>query len=138
MRICTKCKKEKSLACFYKDYKNKTDGRRSVCKGCYYKINPAYSKEYNQKNKKKKEHSTRNSRYKLTYGITIDEYETLLKQQNNLCAICKKGCSTGRRLSVDHCHETNKVRGLLCFHCNMSLGWLEKFRKDWAKYLTHE
>lgn len=62
------------------------------------------------------------------YGITQDEYEQLESGQEFKCAICKQPemrmykdvlC----RLVVDHDHETNKVRGLLCYACNLMLGY---------------
>lgn len=65
------------------------------------------------------------------YKIYSDTYDSLLKSQNNCCAICKKPeiSKTNNRsnlsLSVDHCHTTNKVRGLLCGKCNMALGLLD-------------
>jgi dCMP deaminase len=64
---------------------------------------------------------------KRTYGITLDEYNTLLKRQNGVCAICKRLPPTGfkRRLSVDHDHATNRVRGLLCDNCNSGIGLLK-------------
>ena len=55
--------------------------------------------------------------------ITIEEYEQRLQEQNNVCAICKTPTTKlTRLLDVDHCHETGKVRGLLCMHCNRGLG----------------
>lgn len=59
---------------------------------------------------------------KHSFGITIDEYERLLVSQNGLCAICRKRCVTGKRLSVDHDHSTGKIRGLLCMKCNSMIG----------------
>lgn len=66
---------------------------------------------------------------KKTYGITSDEYAKMLADQNEVCAICRKPEAlvhkkTGRlrALSVDHCHKSGKVRGLLCGHCNNGLG----------------
>lgn len=45
--------------------------------------------------------------------------EKLIKKHGNQCAICKKpGASFSKRLSVDHSHVNNKIRGLLCFRCN--------------------
>jgi len=58
------------------------------------------------------------------FGITVDEYHALLIKQNHVCAICGNPCSTRRWLSVDHDHETGKVRGLLCAKCNTGLGLL--------------
>lgn len=56
------------------------------------------------------------------YGLTIEEYNAILSQQSGVCAICLNECTTKRHLSVDHCHETNKNRGLLCKNCNIGLG----------------
>lgn len=68
------------------------------------------------------------------YGIEYEDYERLLKEQNHVCAICKKEETSLfwktpgkiKRLSVDHDHKTNKVRGLLCWKCNSVLGRLEE------------
>lgn len=59
------------------------------------------------------------------YGLTLEDYDVLLAEQNGVCAICKKKCATGKRLAVDHCHQTGAIRGLLCYRCNSHLGWLE-------------
>ena len=60
------------------------------------------------------------------YGITEKYYNTLLEGQRWRCAICRiyKHGTDGKRLAVDHCHETGKVRGLLCHMCNNALGLL--------------
>ena len=79
------------------------------------------------------------------YKMTLEQYEALLLQQNGRCAICRKFethqfNNITRRLSVDHCHETNQVRGLLCARCNMAIG---QFNDDWLllenalEYLTY-
>jgi len=57
------------------------------------------------------------------YGITLAEFETMNEAQNGLCAICDKQPNR-EFLDVDHCHETGKVRGLLCNKCNQALGLL--------------
>lgn len=63
---------------------------------------------------------------KRRYGITYEEYEILLTDQNFGCAICKGSHSNNKRTSgklfVDHCHTTGRVRGLLCSRCNHALG----------------
>lgn len=56
------------------------------------------------------------------YGLYPWQYDKMLKDQNNLCAICRLPEPSGRYLAVDHCHTTNKVRGLLCINCNNGLG----------------
>lgn len=61
-------------------------------------------------------------RYKR-YGITEEIYLILCQKQNNLCAICQMKLNSNKRKDhVDHCHETGRVRGILCHHCNLMLG----------------
>jgi hypothetical protein len=61
-----------------------------------------------------------------TYGITKEQYDAMLAEQDGKCAICRGG-NGGQRFHVDHNHLTAVVRGLLCFHCNQGLG---SFRDD--------
>lgn len=61
------------------------------------------------------------SRLRYNYGISPADYNKLLKEQNNSCAICGKPPEKVR-LAVDHNHANRRVRGLLCFHCNTILG----------------
>jgi hypothetical protein len=57
------------------------------------------------------------------FGITVVDYEAMLKKQRNRCAICRCKEPGGRGTwKIDHCHKTGKVRGLLCHHCNFGLG----------------
>lgn len=64
------------------------------------------------------------------FGLTPEEFEKMLEDQDGLCGICaKKFNLTGpnhERPQIDHDHNTGRVRGLLCFKCNVSLGWYEK------------
>ncbi len=71
----------------------------------------------------------RDSKLRSAFGISIEEYEQRARDQNGVCAICR--CAETetrhgvvRRLCVDHDHATKKVRGLLCSHCNLALGYL--------------
>jgi hypothetical protein len=74
-------------------------------------LNPELTKE-----------KSRAAHLKIFFGITVAEYDLLFEKQGGVCAICKKVCSTGHALSVDHCHETGVIRGLLCRRCNRGIG----------------
>jgi hypothetical protein len=63
------------------------------------------------------------SNLKKFTGLTLEQFDEILKRQNGVCAICGKTEEiNGQRLSVDHCHTTGMVRGLLCFKCNFMIG----------------
>ena len=58
-----------------------------------------------------------------TYGITLEEYDAKLEEQGGVCEICGKPDEVeGRRMAIDHDHDTGAVRGLLCGTCNRGLG----------------
>lgn len=77
------------------------------------------------------------------YGISVEQYDEMLEQQNGVCRICgqppaKEGWKTVTRLHVDHDHETGKVRALLCNNCNRGLGYFQdsyELLKEAHKYL---
>ncbi|OBJ40282.1 hypothetical protein A5630_25360 [Mycolicibacterium mucogenicum] len=76
-----------------------------------------------------------------TYGINAEEYYAILEFQGGKCYICRRANGARKRLSVDHCHETGHVRGLLCGPCNRDVvGHLrdepEAFERG-AFYLRH-
>jgi hypothetical protein len=56
------------------------------------------------------------------FGLTIQQYDSMLESQNHVCAICLKAEPSGKKLAIDHCHSSGVVRGLLCGKCNKSLG----------------
>src|SRR5262249_33589337 len=76
--------------------------------------------EYRARKKVVSARSSRARRLKR-FGMSLLEYELRLASQNGACAICKK-TPKRRLLCIDHCHETGKVRGLLCTLCNAALG----------------
>lgn len=130
---CLKCGKLKSINQFYERPRKKF-GSEANCKDCCrrkkaenYQKNPEIMKKRQKEYTKAKPITVRANYLKNKFGITIEEYEKMLKKQNGACAICKKPettiCKgTLRRLSVDHCHKTGRIRGLLCNRCNTSLG----------------
>lgn len=71
---------------------------------------------------KNKEQSINKAMMK-NYGITLTEYNRMLKEQKDCCYICKIHKDTqSRRLHIDHNHKTGKVRALLCHYCNATIG----------------
>ncbi len=67
------------------------------------------------------------ARMMKVYGITLEEYFEMVDSHAGLCAICGRvGFQMGKNqkllLVIDHCHESGKVRGLLCHNCNRGLG----------------
>lgn len=112
-KICSKCNTSKPLVDFFKY----TAGyHSSCCKECSSSISKEYNKNVFRFSK---------------YGITKIEFEQLLVNQENKCAICKTNIN-GKHCHIDHCHSSNKVRGLLCDLCNKGLG---QFR-DSIEFLT--
>lgn len=56
------------------------------------------------------------------FGLTIEQYDALLEEQDDRCAICVSPYPGQRNWHVDHDHNIGKVRGLLCSACNTGLG----------------
>lgn len=70
------------------------------------------------------------------HGIGKEQYRVLLEAQNSCCAICGKHKSELKRvLAVDHSHETDIIRGLLCDRCNVDLGVYENRKEEFKRYL---
>ena len=57
----------------------------------------------------------------IKYGITADEYWQIYDYQGKRCYICERATGQRKKLSVDHCHDTGIVRGLLCTSCNRNV-----------------
>ncbi len=140
MKTCTECRVEKDLSDFYQR-KNKNGQyilRESACKICTAKkhrqrvsgwstekkeLNYQNQRKWEKNNAERHKRNVRKSDLKNKYGITIEYFENLLLEQDYLCKICnKEETSKTRILSVDHCHVTGKVRGLLCSFCNTGIG----------------
>jgi hypothetical protein len=54
-----------------------------------------------------------------SYGLTVADYDSMLERQDNACAVCER--SFTKTPLIDHCHQTGRVRGLLCARCNMAV-----------------
>jgi recombination endonuclease VII len=93
----------------------------------------AHKEEINERRRLKslaKRLADRWLRLRQVYGISKDEYETMVARQGGVCGICKR--PPVEPLLVDHCHATGKVRKLLCRKCNTVLG----FCRDDHRLLT--
>lgn len=99
---------------------------KGLCKSCY-------DARYGIRNKKSREQTTRgyrernpikvrNSQLKTMYGITLEDFDRMYKDQDGLCAICH----TREAKCVDHKHATKQVRQLLCKTCNQGIGLLRE------------
>ena len=141
-KTCLECKKSKSIEDF--DFQNKASGKRvGRCKTCRssenkirYQNNPtphrqraaarrALNPDGVRQEHKERYHAhpeaDRARKLKKQFGLSFEEYDRMYTDQRGVCKIC--GCQSGaKRLAVDHCHATGKVRGLLCGNCNTSLG----------------
>jgi hypothetical protein len=114
---CCTCKEELPASSFHKNNSTKT-GLANECKAC----KKVRAKNYYHSNTDK----WRDKHYSAAYNLSIEEYVLLLAKQEGKCAICK--CTESRdgtRFAVDHCHDTGKVRGLLCRPCNSAIGFLK-------------
>jgi hypothetical protein len=145
-KICNECKQKKYLNLFNKET-DSPDGRQKKCKSCQSEIAILYREtEIGKRNlaRGKRYHNLRSH-----YGLTSTDYDAMHAAQNGLCKICGKPetasrLGTRRRLAVDHCHATGKVRFLLCAACNRGLAcfrddpnaleaaakYLREFRRD--------
>ena len=83
-----------------------------------------YHKNWYQINKKRINEQSRERLYHKKYNLSFSEYDAMVVRQGGRCSVC--GISPkNERLSVDHDHQTGKVRGLLCRRCNSTLSWVK-------------
>lgn len=120
-KICTVCKQDKLLEEYYNS-KTFPGGKQYRCKSC----DEVARKAYRAKNLDSERQSKKFAQIKLKYGLSREQYESMLSKQDNKCAICNlpapNTAFNTSTLVVDHCHDSSKVRGLLCHKCNQALG----------------
>ena len=127
-RVCPDCGIEKLASEFNKYPKNKS-GLYTYCKPCKY---------IRYKNRRTPE-QRRLERVKACYGLEPEEYNELVKAANKTCQICgtPEGDDKPTKLVVDHCHDTGKVRGLICDRCNRALGLVGDNTKTLSNLITY-
>jgi Recombination endonuclease VII len=148
VKRCKKCDVLKPLSDFYGE-KTARDGHRPECKACslayrkrWYRDNRdraiAYVREWQQahpdrvkawrvRNRDRRNEQMREIHLRNKFGLTFEEYDTILELQDGVCALCECPPTPGISLHVDHDHGTGEIRGLLCMRCNNALGL---FRED--------
>lgn len=95
--------------------------RRLKCNTCRKKEEAKRYRE-NPDCKLRMQIRARDYNLKKIYNLTFEEVQKLIIEQNNQCKICNK---IMQKPNVDHCHESGKVRGLLCWNCNVALGYFK-------------
>lgn len=134
-RECAMCHEVKPFEQFYFSRTRRGGGIYAYCKDCSRIVN----KRTNEKRKEARKETLRRwleehkeqrkqwERKRLLlrkFKLSVDDYDALLMVQHGVCAICGNPPEEGKVLSVDHCHKTNVVRGLLCPKCNTAIGML--------------
>ena len=154
MKTCTKCGVTKPL---FEFYGNRTSSCKDCCKVLRLKKASQkseydrkrydqkadqfkeYQKRYKAENPDKKKQSRNKTHLKLRYGLTPQDKQKMLDDQNNCCAICKTEFIDAKATHVDHNHSTNELRGILCRNCNVGLGHFKDSKSlllDAVEYLT--
>ena len=126
---CPRCKQIKPVSSFSKD-KRADDGLRGCCRACASKT---YKRDWYKVNKLI---CTKKSLRKL-YGVSLEQYDEMLEEQDGVCKICGGINPNGVRLAVDHNHDTGEIRGLLCSRCNLRIGWIENNLSVIGKMLNY-
>ena len=111
LKRCSKCLDIKHIDSFGIDNFTKFK-LTSWCKSCI--------KDKTQRTQKK-------DSLQQKYKLSLDDYKNLIISQNGKCKICNQvlDLQNPKSVHVDHCHTTLTVRGILCRHCNMGLGFFQ-------------
>lgn len=126
-KYCFKCESWKPLDNFYFD--SARNAHNSPCKSCRIPLASKAAVGWKKANPKKVKLSEAAGKRKSNYGLTQEDFLSMLEAQDNSCAICFKPLSItssdkASKPHVDHCHVSGVVRGLLCLTCNTGIGML--------------
>ena len=116
-KICSTCQQRLPVEQFYvQKLANGKTYTRGDCRFCKREKHKAWSKTSHGRVVK------RNGILAREFGLSANDYARMLAEQGGVCAICGAPPTEGRRLHIDHCHDSGKVRALLCSKCNTFLG----------------
>ena len=110
LKVCPKCGVERSIADFVRN-RAMPSGIGSYCRPCHAAVV--------RENTKKNHGGARDFQLKRRYGVDSNAIAWLILQQGGACAICHDAAP----VHLDHCHDGQNVRGILCFNCNRALGY---------------
>ena len=107
-----------------KKWDEENQDRKKELKAIWDANNPEARKMHTDRLKTKHPNYFKNKHLQYKYGMGEEEYAVLSMRQSGKCATCGKPAEEThrKRLFVDHCHATGKIRGLLCQQCNTALG----------------
>lgn len=133
-KVCRKCGTPKPLDEYW-NHPTGQYGKRPRCKDCVRQENGQHEEKrlerepnYNRDRVRRWSSVGDNKRRRnliSRYGITVEEYERRLAEQDHKCAICRLPMDEGRRLAVDHDHKTGEVRGIVHIRCNTAIALLK-------------
>lgn len=130
-KVCPRCGNVKPLNQFGTRPSGKPKGYCEQCEARYQADHAATDDGRDMRRQARSKWNDDNHGYFLNYryGITADDYAAMVERQGGRCAICGSDSPGGiaKVWCVDHCHDSNKVRGLLCGPCNRGLG---QFKDD--------
>lgn len=132
---CNKCLNVFELHEFHKRQVKKGCGYNSICISCENIQAEIIRKSFPDKNKL----AQRKNILKRVYGLTLEDFDEILKSQDYKCAICEMPqiLTFHKTLSVDHNHNSGKVRGLLCSNCNFGLGAFKEEQSLFQKAMNY-
>lgn len=124
-KTCTECAIRLEFS-YFRKVKGGSNGLAAKCRKCENAYGSVKAKEYRNRHNelgiKPYYHYDKIRARKLRdrYGLTPSGWDDLFESQGRACAICKR--ENAPNWHTDHCHATNKVRGILCYRCNTMLG----------------
>ena len=146
-KVCNVCLKELPLSEFYLIQQRKFRYYDSKCSSCkriaargWYANNKersyAYHRKWNAKNRERSDFLMWRSHVRRKYGLSNEQAAELFSDPKcGICGLRDSGNKHSKKLYVDHCHKTKKVRGLLCDQCNRAVARIDKI-PDWCEKAT--